>query len=268
MSAQNEPTSAQASSPTISIVMTVFNRARFVEAAVRSVLTQTFQDFELIVIDDGSTDDSLSIVQSLAKQDRRIRFCAQEHKGLVAALIAGNSLTRGQLVGWVDSDDLLVDRALERCAEFLARNAHVDMVYTNHLVIDEHNRSRGLGTRCTIPYSPTDLLTQFMVHHFRLFRKDLWHRTNGVDPTLTTSPDYDFCLRASEVGQIAHLPESLYCYREHSQSVSTARRIEQIQNTTTIIQAAMVRRNMHQTHLLHVDVRALFTLVPRPTADR
>lgn len=238
--------------PAFSIITTIYNRARYLEMAARSVLAQTRRDLELILWDDGSTDGSLEIARRLAAGDERVRLVEAPHAGLVRSLKAANELARAPLVGWVDSDDLLMKTALEACAAALEARPDADLVYTQHLLIDEHNRAHGLGRRCGIPYSPERLLTDFMTHHFRLFRRELWTRTGGVDETLETSPDYDFCLKASEVGTIIHLAEPLYGYRIHPDAVSTARREVQIRSATEVVRRAMARRVMSQTHQLHI----------------
>src|SRR6476469_1888801 len=101
---------------TISIVITTYNRERYLGDAIASVLSQTRGDFELLVWDDGSTDDSLAIANSYAKRDRRVRVVAAEHQGRVGALKAAIAQTTGKYLGWVDSDDLLAPAALKETA--------------------------------------------------------------------------------------------------------------------------------------------------------
>lgn len=249
--------------PRISILMTLHNRERFVEAAVRSVLTQTRGDLELIIVDDGSTDGSLAIAQRLGATDPRVRVIEREHSGAMRTLAAAHELARGGLIGWVDSDDLLVNTAVEETARVLEQDPALGMVYTDHLVIDAQGKPRGIGHRCRVPYSPLGLLTEFMTFHFRLFRRSVFDLAGGIDTSMTTSADYDLCLRLSEVTQIRHLPKVLYCYREHGDSISVSRRIEQIQNSAAAVERALVRRGMSGTHALEVDVEPTFRLVRR-----
>lgn len=254
--------------PRVSIVMVNHNRARFIEAALRSVLTQTWSDLEVVVWDDGSSDGSVEVVKRVAATDRRVRLHRGEHQGVVAAQREANALARGGLVGWVDSDDLLVRTALEETVAHLEAHPTSGLVYTQHVVIDAENRSAGLGARCAIPYSPRRLLVDFMTHHFRLFRREVWERTGGVDGSLATSPDYDFCLRASEVTEITHLARPLYCYRVHPGQISAERRLEQIASAAAAVRAALARRGMAAELELTVEVRSRFSLTPRqPPTD-
>jgi glycosyltransferase involved in cell wall biosynthesis len=107
-------------SPTVSLVTTVYNRSQYLPATIESILTQTYQDFELLVWDDGSTDDSVEIAQHYAAQDARIRVITAPHLGRGAALQAAISQTTGTYLGLVDSDDLLAMTALEETVQLLS----------------------------------------------------------------------------------------------------------------------------------------------------
>src|SRR5512141_3057696 len=98
--------------PLISIVILCHNRERFLAQAIESVLAQTYTDFELLVWDDGSTDGSVAIAQIYAQQDPRVRVVAAAHQGKTSARHASIAATRGEFLGWVDSDDWLAPTAL------------------------------------------------------------------------------------------------------------------------------------------------------------
>jgi len=249
--------------PAITIITTLYNRERFVEAAMRSVLTQSRRDFEYIVYDDGSTDGSLEIAKRLAAADSRIRLIEGNHRGCVGALKEAHRHATGQLIGWVDSDDLLVAGAIERTSEVLEQHPDAGLVYTNHLVINDQGQLASTKPATPVAYAPERLLTDFFTFHFRLFRRELFERCGGIDDSFTASPDYDFCLRASEVASFIHLPEHLYCYRVHDGSISTARRMEQIENSRRAVENALSRRGMAEKWRLHVAIESHFSLVPR-----
>jgi glycosyltransferase involved in cell wall biosynthesis len=94
-------------SPLISLITTVYNRQHYLQAAIHSVLAQTHSNFELLIWDDGSTDESLPIAQRFTQQDRRIKVFAAPHQGRAFALQAAHAQATGDYLGWVDSDDLL-----------------------------------------------------------------------------------------------------------------------------------------------------------------
>jgi len=267
------PPFAQPLPPSVCVLMTLHNRARYVGAAVRSVLTQTMSDFRLIIVDDGSTDQAPDIAEQLARDDQRSsgrdrvtveragaigRFAALRRAHEIAEQLAPKAL-----LGWVDSDDLLVDTALEETIAYLTNQPACGMVYTQHLLIDENTRLSGLGPRCLAKYSATALLLDFLTHHFRLFRPEVYKLVGGVDATYKTAGDYDFCLRVSEQARIDHLPRPLYCYRVHADSISLGRRAEQTTSAARAITAALNRRGLADRLQLVVTPSSTFELVPR-----
>jgi glycosyltransferase involved in cell wall biosynthesis len=250
--------------PTFSIIMCVYNRAAYVEAAARSVLTQTRRDLELILWNDGSTDGSAEILDRLAATDPRIRVFHEPNRGISKALKLAHAPAQGRYIGWVDSDDLVANTALEECAAVLDSRP-VGMVYTDHIVIDAAGRALGIGKRCEIPYSPERLLIDFMTFHFRLVRREVLEKAGGVNDTFATAHDYDFCLRVSEIATIEHLRRPMYLYRVHDGAVSTTKRVEQIESAARAIREALARRGLSQTHELAVEIVGRYTLRPRST---
>jgi len=137
------------------------------------------------------------------------------------------------------------------------------VVYTDHVEIDEEGRVIRDGVRSKKPYSKDGLLTDLMTFQFRLFRRSVFDACGGIDDSFTAAPDYDFCLRASEVAEFAYLPEPLYCYRQHPDSISAARQAEQIAGSQRAVENALVRRGLADNVRLKVTLRAVFELVPK-----
>lgn len=244
-----------------SIVMANHNRGAYLEAAAQSVLAQTDGDLELILWDDGSTDDSAEIAGRLASQDARVVFASAEHGGLGRAMLGAHALARGELVGWVDSDDLLMAHALARCVGELRASAGVGMVYSDYYAMSADGGVMGLGHRCRVPYSAQGLLVSFMTFHFRLVRRELMERVGGIDAGLEMAWDYDLCLRLSEAAGVAHVREPLYMYRVHAGSVSETRRSEQVAHAKRAVEAALVRRGLAPATRVEVDAHGVFRLV-------
>ena len=211
---------------TISLVMTVFNRERYLEEAINSVLKQTRKDFELLVWDDGSTDNSVAVAQSLSKQDPRVRVILGEHSGHSKSLQLAITATKGSFIGQVDSDDILNPNALDETAKVLEKNPQVGLVYTNYLVIDQHNNIIKEGDKCKVPYSKERILSNFMTFHFRLIRRTVFNQVGGINTDFIYSQDYDLCLRLSEVTEVHHVNKPLYFYRAHAENISHQKRLE------------------------------------------
>jgi glycosyltransferase involved in cell wall biosynthesis len=250
--------------PRVSLLMSAYNRADYVAQAIKSVLAQTSPDFELLIWDDGSTDQTLAHAREASDNDPRVQITAGDHVGVIRALNTLAARARGEFIAWIDSDDALAPLALAETIGVLDAAPDVGMVYTNYITMDEHGRQGGLGKRCQIPYSKDRLLIDFMTFHFRLIRRAIWDQIGGLDPIAEIAEDYDLCLRVSEVSQIRHLPRALYIYRVHSQSISTQRRVDQIRASQRAIERALVRRKMDQTHELSVEIVGRFSLRKRP----
>ncbi|MEH2229935.1 MAG: CHAT domain-containing protein [Nostoc sp.] len=240
-------------SPLISIVIVNYNRESYLEEAIASVLVQTWQDFELLIWDDGSTDKSVAIANNYAQQDGRVRVVQANHQGVAAACKAAIAQTSGAYIGIVDSDDILASTALAQTATVLNRYPETGFVYTDYLNIDRDGKVIGYGHRCNIPYSQEGLLLNFMTFHFRLMRRSVYDRVGGVNASFAGSAyDYDLCLRLSEVAQVRRVKEPLYFYRNHSQSISVIRQKEQILWSQKAIAQALWRRGLADK--LQIDV--------------
>ena len=111
--------------PTISVLMPVYNTARFLKEAMESVLAQTFGDFEFIILDDGSTDGSVNVIRQFAERDDRIRFFPLEHRGYVNLLRHGLNQCRGEFIARMDSDDVCMPERFEKQINFMRANPDV-----------------------------------------------------------------------------------------------------------------------------------------------
>lgn len=230
-----------------SIIVPVFNGERYLADAIESVLAQTAPNFELIIWDDGSTDQSFQIAMRYAQRDSRVQAFTAAHRGHAAALNAATAQTSGQYLGWVDSDDLLAPTALAETMLVLEAHPEIGLVYTDYTVIDEQNRERKYGGRCLIPYSKEKLLESFMTFHFRLFRRRVFVQVGGVDESLECAVDYDLCLKLSEVTEFRHLAKPLYYYRSHTSNVSHQKSEQQNRCSHLAIARAKERRGLTPT---------------------
>ncbi|MFB2834509.1 CHAT domain-containing protein [Floridanema evergladense] len=244
-------------SATISLVIITYNRDRYLRAAIESVLAQTKHDFELLIWDDGSTDNSVEIAQNYAKNDRRVRVITAKHQGETLSRKAAISQTTGEYLGWVDSDDLLAPTALAETASILDIYPEVGLVYTDYLDISASGEIIGYGERCKIPYSPEGLLLDFMTFHFRLFRRAVFEQVGGIDESVKYAPDYDLCLKFSEVTQIRHINKPLYYYRNHSESITQQQQLEVIQYSQKVINQALERRGLSDRFSLTVQLQEI-----------
>jgi glycosyltransferase involved in cell wall biosynthesis len=241
---------------TIGLGMAVYNRDRYLEEAIESVLRQSFSDWELHIVDDCSTDRSLEIAQDYAAWHPRIKVYPQRpNMGCGRTISTALNQCNSQYLAWLDSDDRLEPTALETMVKALKMNPDIGMIYSKYSVIDESGEWVGDGDRCEIHYSPDRLLVDFMTFHFRMIRSTAYHLVGGFDPTLKAATDYDFCLRASEKMKIMHVPRSLYQYRVHSECISVRDRSAQINASKAAVERALERRGMSESRKLEVLTR-------------
>jgi glycosyltransferase involved in cell wall biosynthesis len=244
----------------VTLLLTVYNRSRYLPTAIESVLAQTYPNFELLIWDDGSSDRSLDIAYHYAQYDQRIRVIAAPHQGRAHALSAAHALAAGKYVAWIDSDDRLAPSALASTVTILARQPEIGMVYTDYWAMDEQGQNPRLGRRCQIPYTPRQLLVDFMTFHFRLIRRSLYEQVGGIDLEFPCAMDYDLCLKLSEVTAIYHLRHPLYYYRTHPHSISNQQRPEQIECAARAVQNAIDRRGLSDCLELEVIPPSRFRL--------
>lgn len=242
--------------PLVTIVTTYYNRAGFLKETLRSLQLQTLTDWEVILWNDGSTDNSEKIAREIAETDSRFRLFGNERIGHAQSLVRACAEAQGRYIGILDSDDLLEPTALEETAAVLESRPDIGMVYTDHVVIDGNGQRRGIGRRCQIPYSKDRMLLDFMTFHFRLIRMEIFTQVGRFDETYPLAMDYDLCLRIAEVTEIEHLSAPLYRYRVHRDSLSHQKRLEQIRCSHAAVVAAMKRRGLDREYECQLEVRS------------
>lgn len=203
--------------PEFSVVIVAYNHAKYLAAAVASVLNQTYPDFEVIVFDDGSTDNSREIVSSIA--DKRVKYVYQKNSGLPAcARNKAISLSCGKYIAILDGDDFWHEQKLAKCRKALDTNPQVSLICHNEGIVYDNKVIR--FTSCG-PYSENmyeKLLFKGNCLHTSavVIRRDVFFRDNFIfseKQDLYTIEDYDFWLRLSQVYRFLFLPEVLGYYR-------------------------------------------------------
>ena len=232
------------STPAISVLMSVYNAGRFLAPALESVLAQTFSNFELIAIDDGSTDGSAAVLAEFAAHDRRIRVLVQEHLGRVATLNRGLALARAPVVARMDADGISRPDRFAKQIAHLGENPPVAAVSGATDVIDESGTYLRTDVFPTLPDAiKSELLYRSCVSHPAVMaRTDVLRSVGGYRRNAQYAEDHDLWLRISEVSQVANLPDVLLSYRLHPVKTSTRRCIAQELAVLAVRGAAQQRR--------------------------
>jgi len=231
--------------PRVSVIIPVYNRVHFVAATIHSVLDQTFQDFELIAVDDGSTDGSRQLLESFGERVRILEHPGRVNRGQSAALNLGLQHARGKYVGLLDSDDLWLPRKLELQSKYLDAHPDVGLVYGNGLAIDaDGNKLYDIYPQGHAEHSdPSRVLLDcyFLVPNNSLVRRKVFDRVGGFDESLRAAQDHDMAIRIAEVTRLAYMDVSVFCYRRHPDSISRKRADVRWRNGFSILSKAGAR---------------------------
>ena len=222
----------------ITVLMPVYNGEKYLHEAIDSILNQTFTDFEFLIIDDGSTDNSLKIIDSY--QDFRIKTIKSDiNKGLVYSLNKGLEIAKGEYIARMDCDDISLPIRLEKQIQFLNINSNVGIVGTWVQIINSQTKTETMWQ-----YPSQDFAIRWellfrtpFAHPSVMFRKDLVLSINGYDGSMTNVEDYDLWWRLSKITLLANLSEVLLLYRQHNNSVTFNYRQNHIEKAAQINQA-------------------------------
>jgi glycosyltransferase involved in cell wall biosynthesis len=213
--------------PELSVVMSVFNDARYLAASLNSVLSQCDVDLELIVVDDGSTDDSPAILERFAKVDPRLRILRQVNSGLTAALIVGCRLAVGEFIARQDADDLSLPTRFVKQVRLLRSDPRLVFVSCQAQVIAPEGEIVLSHTRPITPEAATELLLYGGSgppgHGTVMFRRDAYILAGGYRPEFYFAQDCDLWFRLAELGMLSYSPDFLYQYRLAPGSLSGSR---------------------------------------------
>lgn len=210
-------------SPLVSVVMPVYNCERYLELSLNSILQQTIEDFEFIIINDGSTDSSEDIIRSFA--DRRINLVNQkENKGIASSLNAGIMLAKGAYIARMDSDDISYPFRFARQVDFLRNNpdviicgSHMNLIDQAGSIIKLQRKKVGCeNIRLGLFFGETSIAHPSIMINASLYKK----RGFSYNPFFDYAEDYDLFCRCSQEFRMENIGEPLIQYRLHEQSVS------------------------------------------------
>jgi len=206
--------------PKVSIIIPVYNQERYIKQCVESALSQDYENLEVIVVDDGSTDATPEILKSF---EQKIRYIRQENRGTAAARNVGLRLAQGSLVAWLDSDDVYLPGKIRAQVEKLQEEPDLALVYTDWILIDAEGRDLKV-VHCPSypPKSVLDVLTfPYIFPSSVLLKKECFEKVGYYDETLRYGEDLDMWVRLLKHGyRFGHVPELLVKYRWHPGSMS------------------------------------------------
>lgn len=203
--------------PLVTIVTPTYNQAEYLAQTIDSMLAQDYPHIEYLVLDDGSTDSTPEV---LHKYDGRVRWERQQNMGQSRTLNKGWSQAKGEYIGYLSSDDLLLPNAVSRLVAELQARPDVAVVYCDFHLIDE--KGRRVGHVQSPNFERRQLVEELICHPGpgALFRRSVFEQVGGWNETLRKIPDFEFWLRVSRVGSFYRIPETLAEYRVHEESTA------------------------------------------------
>ncbi len=211
----------------VSIILPTYNGEKYIKKSIESCLNQTFQNFELIIVDDCSTDDTPKIIQKFAKQDSRIKIITNaKNRKLPESLNIGFQSSSGKYLTWTSDDNIYKEDAIEvMISELEFRNCNfvytdMDIIDENDLVIKYSRSMQNLG-------NPSELPIYNTVGACFLYTREVYDTIGDYDAKKELVEDWDYWFKIYLIFKIVHIPKSLYMYREHSENLTSTRKKEQ-----------------------------------------
>jgi glycosyltransferase involved in cell wall biosynthesis len=208
--------------PLVSVVMPSLNQAEFIRDSLDSVLNQDYAPLELIVVDGRSTDGTVDILRSYGD---RLRWVSESDGGQTPAINKGFRMATGEIIGWLNADDLYLPGAVRTGVDFLARNRNADLVYGDADHIDRDGRF--IAPYPTEPFSVSRLKeTCFICQPAVFFRRRVFDRVGFLDEYYTSAMDYDYWVRVAQRSEVAYFPVRLAQSRLHPEAKTFRLRLE------------------------------------------
>lgn len=257
--------------PRVSVLMAVFNSQRFLEETIRSVLAQSYSDFEFVIVDDCSTDSTSSIIQKFAEVDPRVRpFRMEENRNQTRCLVFGLEQCRGEFIARIDGDDVMLKERLQSQIAFLDEHSEIGLVGGWAQLIDEAGAEICSFEVPTEDHAIRKCMTRQnpFLHPAVVFRRELIRQTGSYDRRLSAAQDYDLWLRIAQVTGLANLPLKLIKYRLVGSGVSLGSSRRQAFEVLRIRCRAVLSRRLPASALLHLWRPLVYVLAPRPLLTR
>lgn len=207
--------------PLVSIIMPAYNAEKFISKSIESVLQQTYQNWELLVVNDGSKDNTSSIVKLF--NYTRIKLIEQENGGVSKARNTGIANSTGEFIAFLDSDDLWLKDKLEIQVKYMMNNQNIVLSYGDYLSFIEDGKI--IENKQLYPFKIKDLKQRLLVFNSIatltvMVKSDVLKATSGFDTELFGPEDWDLWIKISQKGDIGYIKENLAMYREHEGGIS------------------------------------------------
>ena len=230
--------------PEISVLMCVRNGEKFLAEAIESILHQSFDAFEFIIVNDGSTDGTAKILDDYADRDARIKTVKISGSGLPVALNIGLKSVTAPFVARMDADDIALPQRLSKQMEYLCAHEEVSVLGTGAVIIDENGKGRNTKV---MPHTPAMVRNTLphrccLINPSVMIRRSALLAASGYNLAYKVAEDYDLWLRISEVSELANLTEPLIKLRKHEAQVTKTKSRNITQNRVSAVMEHFLRK--------------------------
>jgi len=216
--------------PLVSVVIPIYNPGKHLAVALGSIIDQSFQNWEMICVNDGSTDSSLETLKWFSNRDKRIQIIDQPNGGIVRALNRGCLSANADLICRMDADDIAMPSRIEQQVAFMNQNPEHVAVGGCILAIDSESEPLGIQK---LPWQH-DLIVENLLnrrtglfHPTSMIRAEAMHKIGGYRDQYQWIEDHDLWLRLSQVGLLENMREVVLCYRQHASSICWQKSVQQ-----------------------------------------
>ena len=205
--------------PLISVITPSYNQGKFIELTIRSVIEQNYKKIEYIIVDGASDDETISVLQKYRNHPRIKNIISEKDKGQTDALIKGFNNTSGDILCWLNSDDMFVPGSLAKIAELFSLDSDIDVIVGNLMVVDSEGKEVGMWPRRFMSNSDWLSLPQAIGQPATFFTRRAFDTVGGLDPQFEYSMDYDLFMRFGIYGlKFRYIDDVLSYFRVHEES--------------------------------------------------
>lgn len=235
----------------ISLLIANYNNGKYFLECYNSIIDQTYQNWEVIIVDDASTDDSIEIIKNIIANDSRFKLYENTtNKGCGHTKRECMKYATGEICAYLDPDDALYSIALEESAEEYLFNNKIVATYSKMMLCDENlNPKKTFSATKRIFNDRYFFNCPIQFAHFFTFKREIYFQTEGINPELKSAVDQDLYLKILEFGNIAFINEDLYKYRLHADGISQHNSRQGAKDSfAKVIHEAMKRRGIKKIH--------------------
>ena len=251
----------------LSILMANYNKANYIETAIKSVINQTYPNWELIIVDDCSIDDSKKIINKFVANERIKLICHKVNQGYSAALKTAVENAHNDILGILDSDDKLHIDALKIMAEAYHKFPKYGFIYSSMWICDAELKNCKIQKDIGFKIPEKTFIFNPYISHFKTFRREVYNKTTGYDLTLKAAVDKDIIYKLEEITEFKKIKKPLYYYRKHDKGISQGKKQFQASIYCYIAKCKTYRRRL-KTDLPNFSLRNLYTEYFKITLNR